>query len=166
MTSSIPTADIGGTVQDAALAESRRFLQCTLDALSAHIAVLDELGTIIAVNAAWISFARENDFHGGRHGLGANYLKICETAVGDDSEPALKMAKGIRAVMAGEASEFCLEYPCHSPQQQRWFIGRATRFTWKGPVRVVMVHENITLRKQCGRTKPRIHCHHRSSRRD
>jgi PAS domain S-box-containing protein len=58
------------------------------------------------------------------------------------------MAAGIRAVMTGQKTEFHLEYPCHSPQQQRWFIGRATRFTGAGPVRVVMAHENITERKQ------------------
>jgi two-component system NtrC family sensor kinase len=129
MTSSFPMADTSGMAPDAALAESRRFLKSTLDALSAHIAILDEHGTIIEVNAAWIRFARENDFNGGQHGLGDNYLKICGAAVGDFSAEALAMAKGIRAVMAGESDEFSMEYPCHSSRQQRWFIGRATRFT-------------------------------------
>lgn len=148
MTSSFPMADTSAMAPDAALAESRRFLKSTLDALSAHIAILDEHGIIIEVNAAWIRFARENDFNGGQHGLGDNYLKICGAAVGDFSAEALAMAKGIRAVMAGENDEFSMEYPCHSSRQQRWFIGRATRFTGEGPVRVVMAHENITQRKQ------------------
>ncbi|MEO6908665.1 MAG: PAS domain S-box protein, partial [Abditibacteriaceae bacterium] len=43
-------------VQDATL-----FLHATLNALSSHIAVLNETGTIIAVNRAWERFAEEND---------------------------------------------------------------------------------------------------------
>ena len=148
MTNSFPKADTCGVALETSLAEARRFLQSTLDALSTHIAILDEHGTIIGVNAAWIRFARENDFSGGQHGLGDNYVKICETAAGDSSEHARKMAKGIQAVMAGETNEFCLEYPCHTPQQQRWFIGRATRFNEDGPMRVVVAHENITQRKK------------------
>src|SRR6266508_6179130 len=49
--------------------------------------------------------------------------------------------------MAGQRDEFELEYPCHSPEERRWFILRATRFAGE-PVRVVVVHENITERKQ------------------
>ena len=40
-----------------ALRESQRFLRSSLDALSGHIAVLDESGTILEVNAAWRRFA-------------------------------------------------------------------------------------------------------------
>jgi len=141
-------ADAGGKARKIASLEAKRFLQSTLDALTAHIAILDEYGIIIEVNAAWIRFAQENDFVGDQHGLGDDYLSLCETAAGDFSEGALEMAKGIRAVMAGQNDEFYLEYPCHSPQQQRWFIGRATRFTGDGPVRVVVAHENTTQRKQ------------------
>lgn len=37
-----------------ALLESNRFLRATLDALSANIALLDEQGTILLVNKAWL----------------------------------------------------------------------------------------------------------------
>jgi signal transduction histidine kinase len=55
---------------------------------------------------------------------------------------------GIRAVMANQQSEFRLEYPCHSPREQRWFLMRVTRFGEEGPVRLVVAHENITDRVQ------------------
>ena len=58
--------------------ESQRFLQAALDALSAHIAVLDADGTIRAVNAAWRRFADANGFRGARFGVGSNYLDVCE----------------------------------------------------------------------------------------
>ena len=57
----IPSACGCVDVQATALLESKRFPQSTIDALSAHIAILDDHGTIIEVNAAWIRFASEND---------------------------------------------------------------------------------------------------------
>jgi PAS domain S-box-containing protein len=44
--------------------------------------------------------------------------------------------------------EFALEYPCHSPTRQRWFIARATRFEFEGEVRAAVTHANITERKR------------------
>jgi PAS domain S-box-containing protein len=126
--------------------EAERFLQGTLDALSIHIAILDERGLIVKVNQAWNSFAERNGFPGS-HGLGANYLQICRAAAGLASEGALEAAAGIGEVMAGRCPEFRLEYPCHSAQEQRWFSLRATRFEVDGRIWVVVAHENITGRK-------------------
>ena len=129
------------------LLEAKLFLHSTLDALSAHIAILDEQGMVVAVNAAWSQFARQNAFLGSNYGIGANYLALCETAVGECAAEAPAVAKGIRAVMAGQCGEFVLEYPCHGPQEQRWFVVRVTRFAGEAPVKVVVAHENITARK-------------------
>jgi PAS domain S-box-containing protein len=129
-----------------ALEESQRFLQSTVNALASHIAILDEQGDIVEVNAAWQRFARENNAIR-QHGVGENYLHVCDAAAGRFSEEATTVASGIRTIISGGSDEFHLEYPCHSPQQKRWFIVRATRFAGAGPVRVVMAHENITERK-------------------
>lgn len=133
---------------EAALLESKRFLQSTLDALSSHIAILDEDGVIVAVNAAWNRFACDNDFRGSYRGVGDNYLTVCDSVSGSFAAEASAVAIGIRAVMAGQRAEFHLEYPGHSPQERRWFIVRATRFGGDGPPRVVVAHENITARKR------------------
>ena len=116
-----------------ALLESKRFLHSTLNALSSHIAILDEHGTIVEVNAAWDRFARENGFLGSG-GLGDNYLQVCHSATGHFWEESPAVAGGIRDVMAGEKIEFHLEYPCHGPKERRWFIVRVTRFDGDGPV--------------------------------
>lgn len=119
-----------------------------VDALSAHIAILDDQGTIIEVNAAWKRFACENGLAGDRHGVGENYLAVCDAASGEFSEEASAMAAGIRGVVTGKHEEFHLEQPCHGPEELRWFIGRATRLAEGGVVRIVVAHENITVRKQ------------------
>jgi DNA-binding NtrC family response regulator len=52
--------------------QSQQFFQSTLDSLSAHIAVLDETGTIVAVNQAWRHYAQQNGCIGGECGMGIN----------------------------------------------------------------------------------------------
>ena len=127
--------------------ESKRFLQSTLDALSAHIAVLDETGKIIAVNQSWRQFAEENDGAAITCGGGANYLEVCEKATGAWAREAPAVAQGIREVIASQHLVFCIEYPCHSPSQERWFNVYVTRFGGEGAVHVAVAHENITARK-------------------
>ncbi|HYO62159.1 MAG TPA: PAS domain S-box protein [Pyrinomonadaceae bacterium] len=128
--------------------DSERFAYATIEALSEHIAVLDEAGTIVAVNRAWREFAGANSLSPAGLGEGANYFAACERATGEGAADAARFAAGLRAVIGGEADEFSLEYPCHSPTQRRWFIARVTRFEIEGQIRAVVAHVNITTRKQ------------------
>jgi PAS domain S-box-containing protein len=126
-----------------ALRESERFAQATIDALPAHLCVLDETGTILAVNRAWRNFGAANQLVAQNVSEGINYLAVCDASA---DPTASAFAAGIRAVLRGALPAFSLEYPCHSPTEQRWFMGRVTRFASDGPVRVVAEHENITER--------------------
>lgn len=128
------------------LRESERFARATVDALSAHIAILDKSGTIVAVNQAWRDFAEANPPVLGNVCEGANYLQICDAARGENSAEAQAFAAGIRDVLDGTREKFSLEYPCHAPFARRWFVGRVTRFAGNGNVRVVVAHEDITER--------------------
>ncbi len=130
------------------LQESERFTRSTLNALTAGIAVLDETGNIVAVNRSWLDFAQANGGAPGRTGVGMNYLSVCDAALAPNNEQSAEMAAGIRAVMRAEQDTFTLEYPCHSPTEQRWFQTRVTRFEDDGPLRIVITHVNITERKQ------------------
>ena len=132
---------------EAALRESEKSLQSTLDGLSAHIAQLDDSGTILLVNKAWREFAQQNGLRTRSAFEGANYLKVCDDATGENSEEAALFAEGIRSVLAGQADSYALEYPCHSPGKKRWFIGRVTMFPGEEPHRVIVAHEDITERK-------------------
>jgi PAS domain S-box-containing protein len=121
--------------------------QRTLDSLSSHIAIIDESGTIVAVNKAWRDFARANGVAGQNYAEGASYLRVCDSATGEYSGEAAPFAEGIRSVLSGRRETFELEYPCHSPSERRWFIARVTPFAAGGPRRAVIAHENITERK-------------------
>jgi len=125
-------------------AGSRAFIQATLDWLPAHVAVVDGVGEIIMTNGAWVQFALDN---GGRPtGAGENYLAVCDAASADDW--ARRAANGLRAVLAGRAYEFSLEYPCNSPTEERWFVMRVSRYTGLEGARAVIAHDNVTARRQ------------------
>jgi PAS domain S-box-containing protein len=128
---------------DAQLA--RDLLQTTLDSLPSSIAVLDERGEIILTNRAWRVFALVN---GGAapSGVGANYLAVCDAAV--DDLLVERVAKGLRAIIDGRTTEFTAEYPCHGPAIERWFSLRATRYEGPGPARVVVLHDDVTMRRE------------------
>jgi signal transduction histidine kinase len=135
--------------------EVEALLRSTLDALSAHIAVLDRTGTIVAVNQAWRSFAREAGFVGREGGVGMNYLAVCERAAGE-SPDAARTAEALRDIIRGRRSEFRMEYPCESPDGLRWFQLRVTR---PGPVRtprIVVAHEDITEVKRAQEALARL----------
>lgn len=147
----------GSNTDITGLRESERFARATLDALGAHIAILDEMGTILAVNQSWRMFAKTNNAVVGDVCEGANYLAVCDHASELDDENAGRIAAGIRAVLNRTRIDFMLEYSCHSPTENRWFVLRVTHFSGVGPIRVVVSHENITDRKQAEAQLKTVH---------
>ncbi|MDP6503703.1 MAG: PAS domain S-box protein, partial [Planctomycetota bacterium] len=131
-----------------AMRTSEAFLQSTLDALSAHIAVLDEDGTILTVNEPWRRFAADNGYCHDDCGVGVNYLEQCRAVVGPERSEARDVAEGIRQVIDGERNSFKLSYACHSPDQKRWFTMHVTQLHDRDGNRVVVAHENVTELQQ------------------
>jgi signal transduction histidine kinase/CBS domain-containing protein/HPt (histidine-containing phosphotransfer) domain-containing protein/FixJ family two-component response regulator len=131
-----------------ALHESERFARSTLDALSAQVVVLDEHGTIIAVNRAWRDWAATRPPPPFGAGEGANYLAACTRPQTLRSALAASLADGLHAVIAGRRDDFQLEYPVRAAGSTVWLSIRATRFQGPGPLRLVVAHEDITERKR------------------
>jgi len=131
--------------------ESEEFRRAILDSIDSQIAVLDCDGVIVAVNDAWRRFALENSARPGQPArntqVGGNYLNICQASQGDSTAGATEARNGILAVLGNRLPTFRLEYPCHSPAEQRWFTMTVTPLTM-GSRGVVVVHTNITERKQ------------------
>lgn len=123
----------------------RSLLQGVLDAMTAHIALLDGEGNILRTNRAWRKFAGENDLTWSEEQERAtNYLRVCERAARGGSDDARAVASGISAVAAGERSEFCQVYDCSSPTEDRTFQVRVSRFETADGPRVLVVHERVT----------------------
>ncbi|MBB6050553.1 sensor domain-containing diguanylate cyclase/phosphohydrolase [Armatimonas rosea] len=116
--------------------------QASLDALPTELCLLDRRGEIIFVNAAWRRFAIESGAELTGVCEGANYLTVWRHA---GPEQATFLAR-LESLLAGEVTTFALEYPCHSPDQEKWFLAQFTRLPEQasGEVYILVTHENIT----------------------
>lgn len=127
--------------------EPRRLVRSTLDALTAHIAILDHTGRVVMVNDAWRRFAEANDLRMGDHGVGANYLEICREAAADRCETAWQILKGFEDIRDGRLSQLELEYACHGPDERHWFVVRVIPLAGSSPTAFLVTHEAITARR-------------------
>ncbi len=128
------------------LQKSEQFNRAVLDSLSAHIAVIDSTGNIIAVNSAWEQFANENGatrLHVGSEDN--NYFDVCEKShlLGDAT--AGDVLQGIKSVLNGQIPHYYLEYTCDLPNGQQWFAMLAREFYGEASM-VVIAHQNISQR--------------------
>lgn len=118
-----------------------------LDSITAHIAVLNREGVIIAVNRSWNRFGDENGASALESAwVGQNYLEVLRNSAGQYSEEAPVVLAGIHAVINGEIPHFSLEYPCHSPTRNRWFLLHVSLLRYDNGG-VVVSHTDITDRR-------------------
>jgi two-component system, chemotaxis family, CheB/CheR fusion protein len=118
---------------------SERRLASIFDALPHSVALLDPKGIIRLVNRRWVEFSRDNGGKDDTCGVGSNYLGVCEGSAGVDRK--------LKELLEGRSSYFELEYPCHSPSEERWFLMQATRVLGSEGG-VVVAHVDITGRKR------------------
>jgi diguanylate cyclase (GGDEF)-like protein len=118
-----------------------------VDSLEEQLAVIDAAGTIVAVNDAWTRFGIENGLSPDAAGAGRNYLKVLRDAAASGDALAEEAARGISELIAGARAEFRLEYPCHGPNERRWFVMRAAALQGGPGGLFVVTHHNITQRK-------------------
>lgn len=105
-----------------------------------QIAVLDDAGEIVFTNRAWDEFAP-----GDRDWRGVDYRAAIEL---EGDGPGQRAHEGIGEALSGERESFALEYPCHGPDDEQWFLMRASPFELEGRRGVAVVHVEITDRKR------------------
>ena len=115
-----------------------------LDSLEDQISVIDRDGVIHYTNLAWDLFAEQNGMPKGYDWIGVNYTEVCDRA---DEPLAQSAVEGIRRVLRRIQDKFCLEYPCHSPDTQRWFMMRVAPVVGIDAEFYAIAHTNITERK-------------------
>ena len=127
---------------------ARQEQELSLDEQPEHTAIVDGSGAIVAVNRAWKRFARDNGADLSKVSEGANYLDVCERAMGEQAHYARSFGEGLRSVLCGPEERFAMEYPCHSPTERRWFVGRVERFADGDSPMALVAHEKVTRRKR------------------
>jgi PAS domain S-box-containing protein len=114
-------------------------LRATIDSLSASVAVIDQGGNIVAVNAAWREHALSNgassDF------VGANYLEVCEASGADDAAVAARL---LRELLDGTRESIEFEYQC----ADRWFAVRGMPYASDRQRCAIVIHLDVTERRR------------------
>lgn len=126
---------------------SARVHTLVFNSLYQQIALIDPAGTIVDVNAAWINFGIDNGQSPDFVWRGRNYLKSMAGSRSCGDNEAETAADGILEVMEGQRAAFSLEYPCHSPDEERWFLMHVARLDDESVQLFAISHHNITRRK-------------------
>lgn len=126
--------------------QSETFLSLVLDGLAVSVAVVSPLGDILYVNRSWVEFGCSNGEPDTTDWLGVNYLAVCNVSAAAGDQFGADALKGIQSVIEGGSEQFSYEYPCHSPDQQRWFLMLVTPIDYQGQRCCVIAHHNITER--------------------
>jgi two-component system, chemotaxis family, CheB/CheR fusion protein len=121
---------------------AREGIQRLIDALDANVAILEPDGTIDMVNTAWTRFAQENGAPADAPTQpGSNYFSACRPDDVVDGDFAQRAVDGIRGVLDGRLPVFSMEYPCHSPGIERWFVVVVAPFERS---RAMVTHVDVT----------------------
>ncbi|WP_051201972.1 diguanylate cyclase domain-containing protein [Ferrimonas senticii] len=98
------------------------FFRAACDALPNQVAIIDEQGTILFVNQAWLLFSQQ---HGLVHDwVGFSYWQLCNDEPND--------VFGIKQVLSGKQASYSAEMCFTAEQQAHWFLLTATPFDWQG----------------------------------
>ncbi|MBA2737465.1 MAG: CHASE3 domain-containing protein [Pyrinomonadaceae bacterium] len=157
------TEELKKAVEKASVGEL--FSRDILNSFSAHVAVLDKNGIIVEVNNAWENFAKSNstDEELNRTGIGQNYLNVCDGDCGDVN--LAKIKTNLTAILIGELKQFTIEYPCHAPDEQRWFLMQVNTLRGENGGAVVS-HYNITDRVKAEKESEQLLLSEREARRE
>ena len=126
---------------------SEPLLQSTLDALTMPMALLDEAGSVVGVNAAW----RHAGLPGLNAGVGDNYLQVCQAATHIAPE-AGTLRDGLAGMLRGRHKAFERVWRHGSAGEARDFRVWMKRLSHYAPARVLVSYEEITELTQAQET--------------
>jgi len=115
-----------------------------LNALNAHVAIIDREGNITMTNKSWDIFMIENGGSTLTCGKNTNYFEVCEKAVEEGEDFGIKAILGLRDVFDFEKNSFLLKYPCLQGNATNWYTLKAIPLDQKRS-KLVLMHDNTTM---------------------
>lgn len=124
-----------------------------LQSLPSHVIVLDNQGTILAVNDALKTFAFENTtLYPSEVSIGNNYLKVLTQTKKKYGESITQIRYGIEAVLNKELKDYSLEYSYQRGKDESWFLMQVAPLKYE-EAGIVVSHTDITDRKKLEKQK-------------
>jgi two-component system, cell cycle sensor histidine kinase and response regulator CckA len=130
--------------------QAAEYLATAVDSLDARMCLLDTDGRILWVNEPWRRFAADHGGAPSRCNEGAHYLAACDAAPATDPEAAsaAAIAAALRRTLRGDDDGFEAEYACPLANGPAWFRAHARAVLSPQGRRVVLAHEDITIKKR------------------
>lgn len=133
---------------DSLLKRNEAHLRSLLDALPAAVAMVDEQGSVVAVNAGWQSFVGNQVLQDAPIGVGENYLALLQDRSRDNADLA-EFVRGLSHVLDGSRLRFEYEYPVELPDgQQQWFYLLMAPTVPGAERGAVILHFDVTSRAE------------------
>ena len=126
-----------------------------VDHSNAHIAVIDNSGTIVYTNDAWNKFALENGAST-TSWIGVNYIEVCRKSEASGERMCHEIVSAFESLFQGESINYELEYPCHSNTKMRWFLMRAIPIVIKDVRYICVYHERFVGDTQLRASQKRL----------
>jgi PAS domain-containing protein len=116
-----------------------------LDAIPAHLAVLDRNGSIIFINENWRRFLGRPKGSCEYVEMGQNYIEYCELADHAFDGMGPQVTAGIRKVMhVGDAAPYSLTHPVHREEKSNWYRVTATSLGRSDVIGAVVMYQDVT----------------------
>ncbi|MGH9796462.1 MAG: PAS domain S-box protein [Candidatus Acidiferrales bacterium] len=120
-------------------------LQSTLDVIPSQVAILDEAGTIIAVNASWGEHFADRERPYPHWDVGANFIEECAATVGVNAEHAQAAAERVQALLRSQPQANLLRQKCRTAGgAEIWYQVGMARFEENGAARIVLAYRDVT----------------------
>jgi len=139
------------TLNLSALNRTETMLKAVVEGSLAPMILLGPGGEILLVNNAWSEYTQAVGAEPESISVGANLIEACEEGAREaeaniPQETLAEAARALRKMLRGEMRRFALEYPCVTPQSERWFKAECTTFIIDGLNHAVLIHHEITDR--------------------
>lgn len=122
-----------------------RETQAVIDALPAHLSLIDVSGRIIAVNTAWRQFLADSARRDSQRMVGDSYLDGLTPVLPTAPDTGIDIAAEIRAVLQGSSPEFECEYLCPNAPDKQWFRMHVTPILHNKAIAGALIsHSDVT----------------------
>jgi two-component system, cell cycle sensor histidine kinase and response regulator CckA len=115
-----------------------------LDAIPAHLAMLDLDGKVVFVNESWRRLIGLPTEGSSSLAVGQNYIEYCELADQAFGGAGFKIAEGIRNVLKDGAYPYTLTHPVHKEGTIKWYRVTATSLDCTDLIGAVIMYQDVT----------------------